>query len=380
MTGISTGVRKNSTFVSKFYRMPKNAFIILFLVLQIPLMLSGQGKDPVYEYVNQPAQFPGGDYALSQYLKQHIDYKQSGIRNKMSGPVEVDFVVEKDGSISNIELRISLKRELDKQVLDAVRKMPPWKPAKLMGKVVRSKNQVRVEFFAQQKIDYVEQINEMQSLRYAKQRGLFAYEHQRFRYAVAYLSVFLAGHPKDSSILSLRGAALYNLDRKREACIDWKDAQTEESREIYEVFCTGMRGVKYHTSVDTNYQKFLDTLAVLDNCVLEFDSAAHFSDNPDALRKYYKKNMKSSLVREFRIPTVILSFDVDEEGNVGNIWIVRGHNTTYDNEAIRLVSGMPRWVPAVKDGKNVKSMILFRIDFNDKSTKTGKFIHDFFER
>jgi TonB family protein len=361
--------------------MHRITILFLFLLLQSPLFMFGQvSKEPVYDYVNQPATFPGGDYALSQYLHQHIDYNQTGIKNKMSGPVVVVFVVEKDGSISNIELRISLKRELDKQVLEAVRNMPPWKPAKLMGKTVRSKNQVRVEFFAQQKVDYAEQLKKMKEMRYAVQRGIFAYENQWFRYAVAYFSIFLAEHPKDSAILSLRGAALYNLDRKREACIDWKDAQTVESKEIYAAFCEGMRGVKYHTSVDTNYQKFLDTLAVLDHCSLDFDSAAHFSDNPDALRKYYKKNMKSSLVREFRIPTVILSFDVTETGNVENIWIVRKYNTTYDNEAIRLVAGMPQWIPATKEGKNVKSKILFRIDFNDKSTKTGKFIHDFFER
>jgi len=359
--------------------MSKVLHFILGFLLVAPLFLKGQQQDKVYDYVNQPAKFPGGDFALYEYLHKHIDFEQKELNTKLEGPVQVNFIVEQDGSISHIELRLALNRKLDNQVLDAVRNMPPWIPAKILGKPVRSRNQVRVEF-VNDDLDTAAEMARLQSFRYPIERAMYAMEKQYYREAIAYFSVFLSEYPKDSFALFYRAGALYNVNRHREACIDWKDAQTDESQELFDAFCVGMRGVKYHSSVDTNYQKFLDTLAVLEGCVLEYDSSAHYGKDPDALRKYYKKHMNPDLIREYRIPRVVLSFNVDADGKVENVWVVRSYSATYDREAIRLVENMKDWQPATKDGKKVKSKLLFQIIFNDKSTKTGKFIHDFFDR
>jgi len=354
--------------------------IFISSLLFIGHLALGQSKEePIYDYVSQRASFPGGDFALYSYLHNKIDFSQKGLDHKRSGPVQVDFVVEKDGSISHIQLRIGLVKALNNQVIEAVRNMPNWNPAKLMGKPVRSYNDVHVQFSAEQ-LSKKEQGAQLQKFHYPIQRAMYAMEKQYYREAVAYFSVYLSEYQKDSFALYYRGGALYNLNRHREACIDWKDSHSAESKELYSAFCEGMRGVKYYSSVDTNYQKFLDTLALIEGCSLDFDSAAHFSNKPDALRKYYKKNMNPRMIKEYRIPRVVLSFNVEKDGKITNVWIVRSYSSSYDREAIRLVSQMPDWQAATKDGKAVKSKVLFQVIFNDKSTKTGRFIHDFFER
>ncbi len=359
------------------------SYILIILLLFQWLAMTGQEQlnnteEPIYEYVSQRAGFYGGDFALYEYLHNNIDFSQKDLEHKKTGPVQVNFVVEKDGSISNIELRMGLVKVLNKQVLDAVRKMPKWVPAKLMGKVVRSYSNIRVEFNAEH-ITKKDQKKQIQSFQYPIQRAMYAMEKQLYRQAVAYFSMYLSEYEKDSFALYYRGGALYNLNRHREACIDWKDAQSDDSKDLYAAFCEGMRGVKYYSSADTNYQKFLDTLAIIEDCSLDFDSVAHFSNNPDALRRYYKKNMKSWMIKEYRVPRVVVSFNVLTDGKIENVWIVRSFSSSYDQEAMRLIRHMPKWEPATKEGKAVKSKVLFQIIFNDKSTKTGRFIHDFFE-
>ncbi len=364
--------------------MRNKTFIFILLLLVQWSSIAGQEKvgntdEPIYEYVNQRASFQGGDFALYEYLHNHIDFSQSNLERKKSGAIRVNFVVEKDGSITNIDLRMGLVKVLNNQVLDAVRQMPKWKAAQLMGKPVRSYANVQVEF-VDEAIEPEEETQQLYSFYYPIQRAMYSMEKQRYREAAAYFSMYLSEYPKDSFALYYRGGALYNLNRHREACIDWKDSQAENSAELFSVFCEGMRGVKYYSSEDTNYQKFLDTLSIIEDCSMDYDSTAHFSNNPDALRKYYKKNMKEQMIKEYRVPRVVVSFNVDEKGRVGNIWIVRSYSSAYDQEAIRLISNMPDWKPATKENKPVKSKLLFQIVFDNKSTKTGQFIHDFFER
>jgi len=359
--------------------------IILLLITFSSVSLIAQSVDnkvegePVYEYVNKRAQFPGGDFARYEYLHSAIDFSQKNLEHKKEGPVQVNFIVEKDGSVSHIKLRMSLIRVLDNQVLDAVRNMPKWEPAELLGKKVRSYNSIRVDFMSEH-ISLEEMAKDIYKYKYPIQRAMKSLEVQHYREAVAYFSIYLSEYHKDAFALYYRGAALYNSNRHREACIDWKDSQGEDAKEVFSVYCEGMRGVKYYSSLDTNYQKFLDTLAVIEDCSIDYDSVAHFSNNPDALRRFYKKNMPKRMVKKYRIPKVLVSFNVNVDGSVENVWVVRSYSARYDKEAIQMVQNMPNWKPATKNDKAVKSKVLLNIEFNDKSTKTGKFIHDFFAR
>lgn len=364
--------------------MQKKLSILLLLLMVSSLTIVAQvngdaNSEPVFDYVNKRAAFPGGDFALYDYLHQHIDFEQTSLEKKKEGPVKVNFIVEKDGSISNVELRMGLTKILDKQVLDAVRQMPKWIPAELMEKKVRSYNHVKVNFVAKQE-PVQERAATLFDLRYPIQRAMLAMELQQYSAAVAYFSMYLSEYPKDSFALYYRGGALYNLNRHREACIDWKDSQAKNSKEMFNTFCEGMRGVKYYSSEDSNYLKFLDTLAVAEGCSIDIDTTAYFSNNPDALRKFYKKNITKWMIKEYRVPEVTVSFNVAADGSVDNIWVVRSFSERYDKEAISLVQKMEKWKPALTNDIPVKTKVLLSIKFNDKSTKSGKFVHDFFKR
>lgn len=83
-------------------------------------------------------EFPGGMHELVKWLDNALKYPDSAHRSKQQGIVKVSFVVEKDGSISNVKFLQQTNTILDKEVLRVVKMMPKWKPGTENGKVCRS--------------------------------------------------------------------------------------------------------------------------------------------------------------------------------------------------------------------------------------------------
>lgn len=102
--------------------------------------------DKVYDVVEQMPSFPGGPAALLQYLNNNIRYPKVAEANGIQGRVTVQFVVEKDGSISGVKTMKSAEPSLDHEAERIVKSMPKWNPGKSNGSPVRVKYFVPVVF------------------------------------------------------------------------------------------------------------------------------------------------------------------------------------------------------------------------------------------
>ena len=91
----------------------------------------------IYDVVDQMPSFPGGKNALSQYLSKNVIYPAEAKKNGLQGTVIVSFVVETNGSLSNIKVANPGKGYLDWEAVRLVNKMPRWNPGKMNGKAVR---------------------------------------------------------------------------------------------------------------------------------------------------------------------------------------------------------------------------------------------------
>lgn len=91
-------------------------------------------------------EFPGGMDSLQAFLVREIQYPQVAKDNGITGTVLVEFVVEKDGSVTNAKVKVPLFPECDKEACRAVMSMPKWKPGKNTGKPVRCYYQVPITF------------------------------------------------------------------------------------------------------------------------------------------------------------------------------------------------------------------------------------------
>jgi protein TonB len=100
----------------------------------------------VFEVVEQMPQFPGGDAALMQFLNSHIKYPVVAEENGIQGRVVCTFVVERNGSITDVRVIKSVDPSLDKEAVRVLKSMPSWIPGKQNGSAVRVKYTVPVTF------------------------------------------------------------------------------------------------------------------------------------------------------------------------------------------------------------------------------------------
>ena len=103
--------------------------------------------DVVFVIVESMPEFPGGQQALFKYLSENVKYPVIAQENGIQGRVVCQFVVNKDGSIDDIEVvRSGGDPSLDKEAVRLIRSMPKWKPGRHKGKAVRVKYAVPVNF------------------------------------------------------------------------------------------------------------------------------------------------------------------------------------------------------------------------------------------
>ena len=119
---------------------------------------SGAGKDVervselidslrIYDVVDENPEFPGGMNSVARYLLDNVKYPDVSRDNNSQGKALVQFVVNADGSIQDVEINRSTGDVyLDKEAIRVVEAMPNWKPGKHRGKVVRVRYVLQVNF------------------------------------------------------------------------------------------------------------------------------------------------------------------------------------------------------------------------------------------
>ena len=101
-------------------------------------------QNKIFEVVEQQTQFPGGP--VNGWLADHIKYPVVAAENGISGRVVVQFVVERDGSVSQVRVVRGVDPSLDKEEQRVISSMPKWIPGKQNGQAVRSRFTVPVTF------------------------------------------------------------------------------------------------------------------------------------------------------------------------------------------------------------------------------------------
>jgi TonB family protein len=108
--------------------------------------VSQQNPSKVFDVVEHMPSYPGGMGALMQYLSSNIKYPKEAEEKGAQGRVITSFIVEKDGSISDIKIKISVHPALDAEAIRIVKKMPKWIPGKQGGEPVRVKYTLPITF------------------------------------------------------------------------------------------------------------------------------------------------------------------------------------------------------------------------------------------
>lgn len=128
----------------------KMNFLLVGFLLLCPFLLSAQTKDStlktstttsygidIFDIIEENPEFPGGEEARQKFLSENIIYPQVAIESNIEGEVVVEFIIEPDGSITNVKINRSVDPSLDAEALRVAKMMPKWKPGKQEGEAVR---------------------------------------------------------------------------------------------------------------------------------------------------------------------------------------------------------------------------------------------------
>ena len=114
----------------------ENEAIEEIVIMEVP---AEEKIDEIFTIVEESASFPGGLEAFYDYLKEELEYPRQALRMGMEGRVFVEFIVERDGSLTDLRVVRSVGAGLDEEALRVLKNSPKWKPGKQRGKPVRQK-------------------------------------------------------------------------------------------------------------------------------------------------------------------------------------------------------------------------------------------------
>ena len=100
----------------------------------------------VFDVVEKMPEYPGGQAALFEYLSKNVKYPADAEKQKIEGRVLVSFVVNTDGSITDISVEKKAFPSLDAEAVRVISGMPKWIPGEQKGQKVRVKYTVPLNF------------------------------------------------------------------------------------------------------------------------------------------------------------------------------------------------------------------------------------------
>lgn len=121
-----------------FYSQPVDNGSVVREQIQIRRSEESADNNKIFVEVEQQASFPGGQVEMMKFLANNIRYPEAAQANNVQGRVVVKFVIERDGSISNVQVVRSVDADLDREAIRVIKKMPRWEPGRNNGVAVRT--------------------------------------------------------------------------------------------------------------------------------------------------------------------------------------------------------------------------------------------------
>lgn len=102
------------------------------------------GDEDIFMVVEDMPQFPGG--SVTKWINKNVKYPPLAQENGIQGKVFIKFVIEKDGSVTDVQVARGVDASLDKEAVRVIKAMPKWKPGKQRGKAVRVSYTLPINF------------------------------------------------------------------------------------------------------------------------------------------------------------------------------------------------------------------------------------------
>lgn len=127
----------------------KYVIIVVLVAMQITVVAqttSSLQDDSVYTEIEKMPEFKGGREAMYKTINQNIYYPPIARRAEVQGTSWVSFIVEKDGTISDVKIQESLSKETDEEAMRVVSLLTTWIPGEVNGQPVRVRTALPIKY------------------------------------------------------------------------------------------------------------------------------------------------------------------------------------------------------------------------------------------
>lgn len=290
-------------------------------------------EDSVYAVVEKMPQFPGGNAARVEFIKQHFQYPDEAQKNHEEGRVIVQFVVNSSGEIKNAKVVKSVSPSLNAEALRLINSFPAWIPGEMNGKKVSVYQVLPVSFKLETELN-------SNSNWVPNEKTLIVID-------------------------SLKMPLGFNIGVLNPEKIDTgfvlKPFPKEEQKKLIEQYGSlAENGVILLKS--KNIRLTNPVYKISDSLKIEMPK---FPGGDVELMKYLSHKVRYPVVSmENGVQgQVIVKFIVDSDGKIRNQEIKRSLDDYTDMEALRVVSAMPVWLPGKYEGKPINVEYTLPISF-----------------
>lgn len=378
---------------------------------------SMKAQDDVFTVVEKMPSFPGDLVDLLNFLSKNIKYPSEARKNKVKGRVYVSFVVEKNGSLSNINVLRGIGSGCDEEAIRVVKSMPKWNPGKQRGKIVRVQYNLPIRFPLEgisikhlvriEVTDDVFTVVETPPQFKGGEQALYKYLSENIKYPEEAQKNGVEGRVYVQFVVEKNGALTgFKILRGIGSGCD------EESIRVVATMPNWIPGIQRGQAVRVQFNlpiRFVlnngsDPVeapkAKTDDVFTVVEKPPSFNGGEDALYKYLASNIKYPIEAQKKgiEGIVYISFVVEKDGSISTINILRNASSDLDNEAIivtayrsekkdgsisnstlaknvhlsldkeaiRVVKLMPKWIPGKQRGKAVRVVYTLPIHFSLK--------------
>ncbi len=402
--------------------------LALLLMAGNSVYAQNQRGSEIFTEVEKYPEFPGGNRAFMKFLAEGIKYPVKAQENNEQGKVIANFVVEKDGSISNIKVVRGVTAALDAEAVRLLNSMPNWQSGEHQGKPARvrfilpivfrlqggsaggSKSPVTpVSADANEKGKMLDEVVVVgygptprksipSTQEYAESKGneifVAVEEEPEFPGGSAAMMDFIAEnirYPKEAHEKGIQGRVITNFIVKKDGSIDsvqivrgidpLLDAEAIRVLESMPAWKPGkQRGqpvnVRVTLPVVFRLDKNTENSTQKSQTSAEKIQSPEFPGGENAYMKFLSDNIKYPLIaQENGIQGLVVAvFNIDTQGKVTFVKFNKSVDPSLDKEVRRVIELMPDWIPAKLDGAvtSVTSGASFVFRLQGENTETYK--------
>ncbi len=374
----------------------KKIIIILLLTCLNILVFAQKGsiqEDEIFVKADQEASFPGGIQGFYQFLVDNLKYPRQAQRMGVQGRVYVQFIVKKDGSITDINLVKGIGAGCDEEALRVVKLMPKWIPANQKGEAVRFKliqqinfvltdsNEPLLSSYARDTLGYYAEADHFSR---PNDLGVFQFDTSGYSFTIEIDTSSYIARPEQSFTNFFNN---YWKSIINDHSYHYSDSEINLTFEVLESgeltnFSLGNTIQENDTAIvralmnQTNWkpghfrgipksQKI--SLIIYSYVTQVYDTVDISAIEPKNYINFLKENFqhpRAALVGNIEC-SVEVEFIVEKSGKLSNLRIVKGNGYGCEEEVLRLFRMMPKWTPALNNEMIVKQKLRRKFPINE---------------